>query len=48
MISNKQTQEKIMPNMIDIKEMDKNQVRTKNIIRPKPTINRGPKTPDKS
>ena len=37
-----------MPKMIDMKEMDKNQVRTKNIIHTKPTVNRGPKSPEKS
>ena len=31
--------------MIDMREMNKDQVRTKNIIHPKPTINRGPKSP---
>ena len=30
-----------------MKEMDKDQVRTKNIIHNKPTINRGPKSPEK-
>lgn len=34
--------------MIDMKEMDKNQVRTKNIIHTKPTTNRGPKSPEKT
>ena len=42
MLGEKQTQEFIKPKMIDPKEMSK-EVRTKNIIHTKPTINRGPK-----
>ena len=46
MLDNKQTMETIQPKMIDMNSMSKAQiaeVRTKNIINTKPTLNRGPK-----
>ena len=46
MIDQKQTQEEIAPKMINLKEVGKEDVNMKNIIKKVPTTNRGPK--DKS